>query len=59
MKYLNNTLKSLLIMAIAVVAISTEAANISDKDKQFLAGYEKVHAALVADDLGAARTAAK
>jgi hypothetical protein len=59
MKALNNTFKSLLITAIAVVAISAQAANISDKDKQFLAGYEKIHAALVADDLGAAKTAAK
>jgi len=33
-------------------------AAVSDTDKQFLAGYEKVRAALAADDLDKAKTAA-
>ncbi len=44
---------------IGVVAMfSTFAANLSDKDKQFLTGYEKIRSALAADDLSNARTAA-
>jgi hypothetical protein len=35
------------------------AATLSDNDKQFLAGYEKVRAALAADDLSTAKAAAK
>ena len=35
-------------------ATAAEATNLSDTDKQFLAGYEKAHAALAADDLSAA-----
>lgn len=35
-----------------------QAANLADADKQFLAGYEKVRAALAADDLAASKTAA-
>ena|SRR5438309_643240 len=46
-------------IAITAIAVSMQAANLSDKDKQFLAGYEKVHAALVADDLSGAKSAAK
>jgi hypothetical protein len=34
------------------------AANLSDQDKKFLTSYEKVHAALVADDLADAKNAA-
>ncbi len=34
------------------------AASLSDADKQFLAGYEKIHVALAADDLAAAKKAA-
>lgn len=59
MKYLNNNLKSLLVAALAFSAISARAANLSDKDKQFLAGYEKIHTALAADDLSTAKAAAK
>ena len=46
-------------IAITAIAVSAQAANLSDKDKQFLAGYEKVHTALAADDLSAAKSAAK
>ena len=58
MKYLNNSLASLLVAALAFIATSAQAANLSDKDKQFLAGYEKIHTALVADDLATAKAAA-
>lgn len=46
-------------IAIMAIAVSAQAANLSDKDKQFLAGYEKVHTALAADDLSTAKSAAK
>jgi hypothetical protein len=49
------------VMLAAVRVALTSAANaadLSDKDKQFLASYEKVHAALVADDLNGAKAAA-
>jgi hypothetical protein len=46
-------------IAITAIAASAQAANLSDKDKQFLAGYERVHTALVADDLSTAKSAAK
>lgn len=45
-------------LAITALAATTQAANLTDKDKQFLAGYEKVHVALAADDLPGAKTAA-
>ena len=48
--------------AIAAFGIASlfaaSGATLSDKDKQFLSGYEKVHAALAADDLAGAKTAA-
>lgn len=44
---------------IGVVTIcSTLAANLSDKDKQFLSGYEKIRSALAVDDLPRAKAAA-
>ena len=46
-------------IAITAIAVSAQAANLSDKDKQFLTRYEKVHTALAADDLSAAKSAAK
>ena len=46
-------------IAITAIAVSAAAANLSDKDKQFLAGYEKVHTALAADDLSTAKSAGK
>lgn len=48
-----------LALALTALAASAEAANLTDKDKQFLAGYEKVHTALAADDLSGAKSAAK
>jgi hypothetical protein len=45
-------------IAILGIASLTQAANLSDKDKQFLAGYEKAHTALAADDLSTAKAAA-
>ena len=49
---------TLSVACIAFTAVLVEAAPLSDADKQFLARYEKVRSALVADDLNAARTAA-
>jgi len=46
-------------IAITSIAVFAQAANLSDKDKQFLAGYEKVHTALAADDLSTAKSAGK
>jgi hypothetical protein len=51
----------LMIFAAICVALSSAtagAATLSDKDKQFLAGYEKAHTALAADDLSGAKAAA-
>lgn len=57
----NYTFPILMAAAIAVtaIALSARAADLSDNDKQFLAGYEKIHTALAADDLAAAKSAAK
>lgn len=56
-----HSFQTALVIAIAILGIAfpTRAANLSDKDKQFLAGYEKVHTALVADNLSGAKSAAK
>jgi hypothetical protein len=56
-----HSFQTALAIAIAILGIAfpTQAANLSDKDKQFLAGYEKVHTALAADDLSTAKSAAK
>jgi hypothetical protein len=45
-------------VALMVLPFSAHADNLSDKDKQFLIGYEKVHTALAADDLASAKSAA-
>lgn len=46
--------------AIALVALAAplSAAQLTDRNKQFLAAYDKVHHALVADDFAGARKAA-
>src|SRR5207302_7936191 len=44
---------------IAFTTASGHAASLSDKDKQFLTGYEKAHTALAADDLNNAKAAAR
>jgi|SRR5436305_2938897 len=61
MKKSTNVLRTLLVAAIALTlaAFTAQAANLSDKDKQFLAVYEKIHTALAADDLGTAKAAAE
>jgi hypothetical protein len=41
-----------------MIAMLGNAANLSDQDKKFLTTYEKIHTALVADDLAGAKTAA-
>jgi hypothetical protein len=47
--------------AIALLGLAAPlwATALSDQDKQFLAGYDKVHQALVADDLAGAKKAAR
>ena len=47
-----------IISALALALPTSEAAELSAEEKQFLAGYEKVRAALAADDLNAAKQAA-
>jgi len=60
MKESINNFRYVLIAAVAmIVSGSALAANLSDKDKQFLASYEKIHSALAADDLSSAKIAAK
>ena len=44
--------------AICAALSSASAATLSDKDKQFLIGYEKAHTALAANDLSGAKAAA-
>ena len=53
-------LTTLLCTAIAFVMIASlgYAANLSNQDKEFLTSYEKIHVALAADDLAAAKKAA-
>jgi len=45
-------------IAFGMIASFGHAANLSDQDKKFLTSYEKIHIALVADDLAGAKTAA-
>jgi hypothetical protein len=45
-------------IALTLIGFSAQAASLSDKDKQFLAGYQKIHNALAADDLPSAKSAA-
>jgi len=49
---------TLVAVCVAVAGATADAATLSDKDKQFLAGYEKAHTALVADDLSGVKAAA-
>jgi hypothetical protein len=60
MKKSIHSFQTALATAIAILGIASlaQAANLSDKDKQFLAGYEKAHTALAADDLSTAKAAA-
>lgn len=46
-------------IALLTLAGPLSAAQLTDQNKQFLADYDKVHHALVADDLAGAKTAAK
>ena len=60
MKIAKHKVTTLFCAAIALVMIASlgQAANLSDQDKKFLASYEKIHVALGADDLTAAKAAA-
>lgn len=53
-------MRNLALSLLAVLAFTgwLAAAELSDSDKQFLAGYEKVRAALAADNLAEAKKAA-
>jgi hypothetical protein len=61
MKPLIHNFRTLLaaMTASTFIGFSAQAANLSDKDKQFLAGYERIHIALAADDLAGAKSAAE
>jgi len=60
MKIPKHKLTTLLFAAIALGLSASfgDAANLSDQDKKFLTGYEKIHTALAADDLSGAKAAA-
>jgi hypothetical protein len=45
-------------VALVALAVPSNAAQLTDQNKKFLAAYEKVHHALVADDLAGAKKAA-
>ncbi|MEY2563385.1 MAG: hypothetical protein QOH88_1578 [Verrucomicrobiota bacterium] len=49
----------LIASTLALAAVRVGAAPLTDADKQFLSGYEKIHLALAADDLPGAASAAK
>ena len=51
-------IKLFTLAAICAALSSASAATLSDKDKQFLSGYEKARTALAADDLSGAKAAA-
>ena len=51
-------IKLFTLAAICAAITSASAVMLSDKDKQFLSGYEKAHAALAADNLNGAKAAA-
>jgi hypothetical protein len=55
-----HSFQTALAIGIAILGITSlaQAANLSEKDKQFLAGYEKAQTALAADDLSTAKAAA-
>src|SRR6266480_79170 len=51
-------IKLFTLAAICAAITSASAVTLSDKDKQFLSGYEKAHSALAADNLNGAKAAA-
>jgi hypothetical protein len=51
-------IKLFTLAAICAAITSASAVMLSDKDKQFLSGYEKAHSALAADNLNGAKAAA-
>ena len=56
---MKTTLRTLLAIALLALPLGSQAAELSPADKEFLAGYEKVRAALAADDLSGAKEAAE
>ena len=57
-KYQFKNLLAVGLLALCAFATSALAADLTESDKRVLANYEKVHAALVADDLAGAKKAA-
>ena len=55
---MKKTITYFVAVCLALGAGLVQAASLSDKDKQFLAAYEKVRIALADDNLGGAKTAA-
>ena len=55
---MKKTITYFVAVCLALGAGLVQAASLSDKDKQFLAAYEKVRSALADDNLGGAKTAA-
>ena len=47
-----------LALSLVLTHVSASAANLTDQDKKFLAGYEKAHVALTSDNLDGAKAAA-
>ncbi len=45
-------------LALVLLAVPAKAVQLTERNKQFLAAYEKVHHALASDDLDAAKAAA-
>jgi hypothetical protein len=46
------------VLAVLLSTVPLRAGSLSEHDREFLAGYEKIRAALVLDDLAAAKTGA-
>jgi hypothetical protein len=55
---MNKICRLLLALAFLTLPLAVSAADLTSEDKEFLAGYEKVRAALAADDLDGAKKAA-
>ena len=58
MKHLITKLSIICALALPFLSATTRAGELSSGDKQFLAGYEQIRAALSADDLNGAQKAA-
>jgi hypothetical protein len=57
-KHQFEALLAVCLLTLCALATSARAADLTESDQQFLAKYEKIHAALVVDDLAGAKKAA-